>query len=270
MGRLLMSKINMTDEQFNVISEKFATRCHTGLGPFTVMLAIVSKADPTPAAIIANGTGSLINTGPGQFLVTNSHVYEEFQARRAASPDIMLVMSGADGRPFRDISQNHCVRGRDKDLDLAVLDIPVPLVVELGKMFSTWGSWPPRRPEKGMPVVVYGYPGQGRVPLGNSLGVRPNVIGRYVVSVSDRHFVLANPDNDAVIRTPDGVAPLTSLGGMSGSAVYVLTSDGQMFLCGFMYESSNSMDIICVTYADHIRSDGTIPCRDNSAGNPDG
>ena len=249
----------MTDEQFKAMSEALEARCHTGLGPFTVMLAIVSKLDPTPAGIIANGTGSLINTGTGHFLVTNNHVYDEFRTRRAASPDIMLAMSGVDYRPFRDISHNHSVRGRDKDLDLAVLEIPVPLVVELGKMFSTWTSWPPQRPEKGMRVLVYGYPGQGRVPLSaRSLGVCPLVIGRYVVSVSDRHFLLANPDDDAVTRTPDGIASLTGFGGLSGSAVYVLTSDGPPVLGGFMYESSLSMDIICAAHADHIRADGTI------------
>jgi len=222
------------------------------------MLAIVGKSDPTPEGVIANGTGSLINTGPGQFLVTNEHVYQEFETRRSESQDVMLLMSGVDGRPFRDISDEHSLRSRDESLDLAVLSIPVPLVFELGKMFSTWNSWPPPRPEKEMAVVVYGYPSQGRIPLGNNLGVRPNLIGRQVVSVSDRHFVLANPENDAVVRTPEGVAPLTSLAGMSGSAVYVLPRNGHMFLSGFMYEASNSMDIICATHADHICSDGTI------------
>lgn len=192
----------MTDQEFNVLSKRFRTLCETCIAPFTVMLAIADKSNPTPEGIIANGTGSLINTGPGQFLVTNNHVYEAFQSRRAASPDIMLLMSGTGGRRFLDISQIH-VRGRDKDRDLAVLDIPVPHVFRQGKLFSTWDSWPPRRPEEGMPAIIYGYPGQGRVPLGDSLGIRPNTIGKYVASVSDRHFLLADVNSDAEIGTPE-------------------------------------------------------------------
>ena len=189
--------------------------------------------------------------------MTNNHVYEAFQSRRAASPDIMLLMSGTGGRRFLDISQIH-VRGRDKDRDLAVLDIPVPHVFRQGKLFSTWDSWPPRRPEEGMPAIIYGYPGQGRVPLGDSLGIRPNTIGKYVASVSDRHFLLADVNSDAEIGTPEGATPLTSLGGMSGSAVYVMISKKELVLAGFMYESSYSMSIIYATYADHINADGTI------------
>jgi Trypsin-like peptidase domain len=249
----------MTDEQLSAMSKQFAKRCETELGPSTVMLAIIRKSDLTPAAIIANGTGSLINTGARQLLVTNDHVYEAFQSRRAVSPDIMLLMSGVDGKPFHDISYDHSVRSRDKDLDLAVLDIPAPLVFKLGKKFSSWDSWPPRRPEEDMQVVVYGYPGQGRIPLDNSsLGICHSVIVKHVASVSSRHFVLANPDSDSVIRNPDGVAPLTSFGGMSGSAAYAITKERQLILAGFMYSSNDDMDIIFVTHADHIRSDGTI------------
>jgi hypothetical protein len=57
----------------------------------------------------------------------------------------MLIMSGRDDAPFRNISEQHSVRGRDEELDLAVLEIPVPLVYELGKRFSTWNAWPPPR-----------------------------------------------------------------------------------------------------------------------------
>ena len=156
------------------------------------MLAIIDRSDLTPQGIIANGTGSLINTGPGQFLVTNDHVYRSFKSRLAVNPGTMLVMSGVDGVPFRDISQNHSVRGRDKDLDLAVLEIPVPLVFEL-ELSSIWDSWPPPRPEYGMAAVVFGYPGQGRTPMGDSrLGVHPMIIGTHVTSSNERQFLLVD------------------------------------------------------------------------------
>ena len=52
----------MTDQEFNVLSKRFRTLCETCIAPFTVMLAIADKSNPTPEGIIANGTGSFINT----------------------------------------------------------------------------------------------------------------------------------------------------------------------------------------------------------------
>ena len=53
----------MNDQEFNLLLGDLDRLCATCIAPFTVMLAI-----------IANGTGSLINTRPCQFLVTNNHV----------------------------------------------------------------------------------------------------------------------------------------------------------------------------------------------------
>src|SRR5208283_975528 len=164
---------------------------------------------------IANGTGSLVNTGPGQFLVTNNHVYEAFQTRRAASDSVLLLMSGRGGLGFLDISENRLV-SRDRERDPAVLEIPVSHVRLQGKLFSTWNSWPPPRPAVGMPALIYGYPGEGRVPLGDSLGIRPLTMGRYVASVTDRHFSLADIHGDSEMRTPEGATPITNNGGISG------------------------------------------------------
>ena len=69
----------MTEEELRLISERLTQRLHANFERFTVMLAIIDQSDPTPQAIIANGTGSLLNTGPGQFLVTNEHVYRAFE-----------------------------------------------------------------------------------------------------------------------------------------------------------------------------------------------
>ncbi|MGA8352231.1 MAG: hypothetical protein WB773_30870 [Isosphaeraceae bacterium] len=115
----------MNDQEFNLLLGDLDRLCATCIAPFTVMLAI-----------IANGTGSLINTGPRQFLVTNNHVYEMFQTRRAASDSILLLMSGRGGLGFLDISENRLV-SRDRERDLAVLEIPVSHVRRQGKLFST-------------------------------------------------------------------------------------------------------------------------------------
>jgi hypothetical protein len=248
----------MTDKELKAVSEKLTLRLHAHLGRFTVMLAILDESNQTPEGIIASASGSLINTGLGQFLVTNDHVYRAFESKRAANPGIMLIMSGIDDVPFRDISHQHSMRGRDKDLDLAVLEIPVPLVKALGKMFSTWDSWPPRRPEAGMAAIVFGYPGQARMPMRNRLGVSPMIIGTQITASNDRRFALVDTEKDSIKTLPEGARPLTSLGGMSGSGVYALSNDKELFLAGFMCEANDSMDIIYAAYAADINADGTI------------
>ena len=144
------------------------------------------------------------------------------------SDSILLLMSGRGGLGFLDISENRLV-SRDRERDLAVLEIPVSHVRRQGKLFSTWNSWPPPRPAVGMPALIYGYPGEGRVPLGNSLGIRPLTMGRYVTSVTDRHFSLADIHGDSEMRTPEGATPITSYGGISGSAVYIIQSNSESF-----------------------------------------
>ena len=247
----------MNDQEFNLLLGDLDRLCAACIAPFTVMPAIADTANLTPQGIIANGTGSLINTGPGQFLVTNNHVYEAFQTRRAASDSILLLMSGRGGLGFLDISENRLV-SRDRERDLAVLEIPVSHVRRQGKLFSTWNSWPPPSPAVGMPALIYGYPGEGRVPLGDSLGIRPLTMGRYVASVTDRHFSLADIHGDSEMRTPEGATPITSYGGISGSAVYIIQSNSDSFLAGFVYEANFALDIIYVTFCDHINADGTI------------
>jgi hypothetical protein len=248
----------MNDDDFNRRLADFDRMITTYIAPYTVMLAIADKSNPTPQGIIGNGTGSLINTGTGQFLVTNNHVYEAFEQRKADSDDIVLMMTGKSGMAFADISDVH-LRSRDSDRDLAVLDIPVATVQRQGKLFSMWDSWPPPRPEVGMAAVRFGYPGQGRVPMGDTLGIRPLTLGGHVSTVTEQHFSLVNKLSDSERRTPEGATPLTSYAGISGSAVYVKTPADTLILAGFVYRGINmGLDTIFVTFASHINADGAL------------
>ena len=121
-----------------------------------------------------------------------------------------------------------------------------------------WHMLAAASPGIGMPALIYGYPGEGRVPLGDSLGIRPLTTGRYVASVTDRHFSLADIQGDSEMRTPEGATPITSYGGISGSAVYIIQSNSESFLGGFVYEANFALDSIYVTFCDHIHADGTI------------
>ncbi len=244
----------MTPHEFQALIEKY-------IDPYTVMLVIMSTRNPAATDVVTNGTGSLVYTGTKDLLITNYHVYDAFLSYRQSVPDAILAMSGVHGSRFLDISTAD-VLGRDKDLDLAVLHIPSRHVSQQGKRFAVITPWPPRRPEVGMLAILYGYPGEGRAPEGVVLGASHICIALPVVSVSDRHFLICDENQDAHVLIPDGQTPLTNFGGISGSAVYAIpnkmsANQDAVGLCGFAYEASES-GAIFVSHADHINADGSI------------
>ena len=141
---------------------------------YTVLLAFTEQAATVAADICDNGTGTLIDTGTAKLLVTNHHVYNNLSKLRFKNLESRMLMSGAHGARFHDISKAVAV-GPDAQRDLAVLPLPETYVTRQGKQFFKCPSWPPPRPEEGINVLIYGYPVQGRVPQGNVLGVHPNL-----------------------------------------------------------------------------------------------
>lgn len=218
----------------------FALSVENGLDHFTVMLALATGKSSTANDVVANGTGTLVNIGQKSLVITNHHVYNKYKLTRANDPHAKLITSGTHDTYFVDISEAECL-GTDKDLDLAVLSVPPPIVFNRGKLFLCPEKWPPPRAEKDMLAVLVGYPGEGRkVEQNGSLGASPLMAGMRVVSASERHFVIADEDQDAHVFVPQGQKPLTSFGGISGNGVYVIRRKGTSFddvwLAGFVYE----------------------------------
>ena len=194
----------MTDEELEGASEKLTPRLQASFGRFTVMLAILDKSDQTPQAIIASANRVIINTGLGQFLVTNDHVYRAFESKRAANPGIMLIMSGRDDVPFRNISEQHSVRGATKASTLRCWKSPCRSSMTLGNCIPP-GMRGHRRDQKpGMFAIVFGYPAQGRMPMGDRLGVSPMIIGTQITSSNRRKFALVDTEKDSVKTSPEG------------------------------------------------------------------
>jgi len=231
------------------------------LSPFMVMLAITKAERPTAFDVCNNGTGALVDTGQRTLLITNHHVYGAFIRRRQETPCTKLVMSGVDGRPFVDISDEKCI-GSDSHCDLATLAISPLKVDQQGKQFYRASPWPPERPKEGTRVVVVGYPGQGRRASGeDTLEVRPLSVGRTVSSISEKQFVMADETQDAHIHVPHGQNPLTTYGGLSGSPAYsvhrLISGADDYRLCGFVLEEGFGHTLI-VAHADYINADGTV------------
>jgi hypothetical protein len=244
------------------LARAFARMAETMLDKFTVMLAISTTATPIASEIILNGSGSLVQMGERPMLVTNHHVYEAFRARRKENPHVKFLMTGEHGSRLLDISPSECV-GESEDVDLAVLSLPPKYVLEKGKLFWIAEHWPPKRPSEGMLAVLVGFPGEGRrVEPDGTLGVSPLVAVMRVVSVSSRHFIIADEDQDAHVYVPPGQKWLKNFGGVSGSAVHAVQLQGDeignTWLCGFVKEEGPGHTLL-VAHADHIRADGSIP-----------
>ena len=135
-----------------------ALQVEKGLEHFTVMLALATGKNTTANDVVANGTGTLVNSGQKPLIITNHHVYNKFKLDRASDPHAKLIMSGAHGTHFVDISEAECL-GTDKDLDLAVLSVPPMIVFNRGKLFLCPEKWPPPR-RKGHARRPRGIPGR--------------------------------------------------------------------------------------------------------------
>ena len=89
----------------------------------------------------------------------------------------------------------------------------------------------------------------------------PLLVLTRVASVSERHFVVVDENQEPLIVMPDGQPPHTSFGGMSGSPVYAIPPNGVKptvaWLAGFVYEEGPGHSLM-VAHADHIDADGTI------------
>jgi hypothetical protein len=257
----MLDSLPLTLDMRPLVARRIGLHVAELLSPFMVMLAITKSDIPTAFDFCNNGTGALVDTGQRQLLITNHHVYGAFIRHRKESPCTKLAMSGVDGRPFVDISNEECVDS-DRDCDLATLAISPVKVEQLGKQFYRASRWPPERPRMGSLVVVVGYPGQSRRASGeDTLQVGPLSLGRTVSSISQKQFVMADESQDAYIHVPLGQSPLTSYGGLSGSpaySVHPLTRGADEYrLCGFVREEGFAHTLI-VVHADHISADGTL------------
>lgn len=237
----------MTHAEFNASVE--------GLLPCTVLLAI-TNGDDRPN-VLNHGSGMLLDTGQAEFLVTNGHVYDKFLELRESDPRCRLCMSGAEGRPFLDIS-SATVLGKERDPDLATLAVSRRQIAGQGKQHARFTPWPTPRANAGMRGFLVGYPGDGLTVKKNHAGMRLLAFGMPIASSSERHFLLHDENGDIVRATAPDAPPLTRLCGISGCAVYVWdTATNSCFLGGFAYEGGG-IDMVFAAHADHIKPDGTI------------
>ncbi|MGC9258686.1 MAG: hypothetical protein ACP5I8_01220 [Phycisphaerae bacterium] len=230
--------------------------------PHVGMLLLLPSSGAPPSDVICNGTASFIDTGTAKLLVTCGHVIDRFNELREANPHAVLAVGAGNGVPPVIVSDAHLVENGGTRLDLAVLRLPDPeRITGSGKSYFRAEVWPPIRAMEGQVAVLLGFPGAHRASSAGGLDARATPVCDFVTSVSARHIVLADGDmvRVAVKCNPD-LDELTSLGGMSGSAVYVVDEARNIpQLVGFMYESGEGIHAtIFVAHAAFLRADGAL------------
>ncbi len=184
----------------------------------------------------------------------------DFWVCRKMNSTTRLLMWGGNDKTCLNISDIPLL-AKDQDRDLATLAIPRHYVVDRGREFMQFVKWPPRRAEKGMHAFLFGFSGEHIVHHDEYTGVQALSFAMPVASSSDRHFILH--DESGIIHrfSDDPSRPLTRLGGISGSGVYVgsespVANEELFFLGGFAYKAGD--DLVFAIHADFINADGTI------------
>jgi hypothetical protein len=226
------------------------------------MLLFLPSRKAQPKDVFYNGTVSFIDTGTEKLLITCGHVIDQFNELREANPDTILAITGNDGTQPVIVSDAEVIDNGGKQLDLAVLRLPDPdRITWGGKSYFKAAVWPPIRAAKGQVAVLVGFPGMHREPSARGLEVRATPICDFVTSVSDRNIFLVDEDMARVaVKHNPSLKDLASLGGMSGSAVYVVDEVRQVpQLVGFMYEAGEGTHAtVFIAHAAYMRADGTL------------
>lgn len=225
------------------------------------MLLFLPNRKSRPESVLYSATASFIDTGTEKLIVTCGHVVSRYNELKPANPDIVLAIAGNRTWPVI-VSDAELIDNGGKQLDLATLRLADPeRIACCGKSYFRTTKWPPIRAQKGQLAIMTGFPGMHREASARGLEVRATPIADFVTSVSDRHIVLVDEDMVRVaVKHNPALSDLVSLGGMSGSAVYVWDDVRQALnLVGFMYEAGEGTHAsIFVAHAAYIRANGVL------------
>lgn len=228
------------------------------------------SGDSTAHGVDNNGTASFVELPGGKFVVTNHHVWHEFQSRRANDSSYRLALTSHGFALPLDFSDAEVV-SECRDLDLCVLSYPPERIEAAGKEFCDVTNLPPQRACQGDDVSVTGYPGMRRSveemkssEINTSVDIlRHEAIILYLhaeaVSPRQGRLRFQNPNPEVV---PLSDRPITEFrwGGMSGSLVYRLDPSAARFVpCGILHAAQDGLQgLFYATHLDFIQADGTI------------
>ncbi len=230
------------------------------LKPYIISLLFYPNPNSGPSEYIDGGTAGFLDTGKRKILITADHVIKGFENERKNRPESILVLAGGDDNTKPQIISDWSVIERNKERDIATIEIPDNFSAsEIGKTYIKPKSWPPERVKEGEVALLAGYPGILRKASQRGLELRIATAKLPITSVSERRFLLADSMDEREIFDYIGSLPkLSSLGGMSGSPVFV-SRDSSYELVGVLYQGrGGAKGPIFVAHIEIINDDGTI------------
>ncbi len=230
----------------------------SSLAKHVSMAAFIPNRQSKPDDIIMNGTVSFVRTPEKHLLLTSAHVWTTFLEKRAAAPDLELVLIG-QGEP---IAITHApLIAIDSGRDLAILACDNPAeAATIGKAFYEPKTWPIEAAAEGDNVVFVGFPGMHRSAHGMELRVVASLLAPVVVGVSDRALRLEFTSDDKIIEQfKEGLKPFGPSGGVSGSALYRLIPEtNKLDLTGCVFGAANDLAVIMAAKLDCLRANGAL------------
>jgi hypothetical protein len=219
----------------------------TKVMPSVTPLLGYSKA--TGDRIRLSGSGILVKRRGGTALITAAHVIKEYHLLRAEERDVQLFAVGAEGQVRTPVGQWEVEYASDKDVDIAALHVPRRL--KPGRLGLTpWsGRITPRRPvEEDDLAYAIGFPGAARIDLGGRGVLGYAGVLEFVVSSSERHFVMAPADGPRTFHPASHIAavaaPIERVGGMSGGPVFVFSAPRVLMISDMHDPPTQWMDVM--------------------------
>lgn len=230
--------------------------------PFSVPIYFSKGTPRDPSEIFSSATVSLVNTGSRRIFITCYHVWSEFQQKKQEAADTTLWLYTGHGKKTINFSNATLVDGDRDNLDIAILDFePKGIFQDSDKQFYDAPEWPLAPPSQGSSVGFWGYPGIYRKMHDSGNGIQSGgvLLFDFVSAVNERYIRITDEKKVRMLTEyiPDA-EKLTSLGGISGSPVFV-DRNNRFELVGFAQEAGEGQHAtVFITPARFIQADGTL------------
>ena len=247
----------------NEIDSILRTELHElgiALKPFVISLLFYPNPDPEPDECIDSGSAVFVDTGKQKILITAEHVISGFEKELQDNNQATLLLAGGRDNTVPEIITEWQVISNSKVRDIATIKIPDDFLIStIGKEYVQLNTWPQNRVTIDEEALLVGYPAGLREVSKRGLEL-PIVTAKLPISsVSERGFLLAEAMEKREIEFyKEGLPVLTSLGGMSGSPVFV-SRESIYELVGVFYEGNGgARGPMFATHLDVLNDDGTI------------
>ena len=205
--------------------------------------------------VFHNGTLCVFHTGTRQIGVTADHVYEQYLLDKDGFTSFGCQFGGATVEPERWLID------RNREADLATFSIPDVMLAPANLYPHYPVKWP-TEPVHEREVVIYGgYPGSLRKEKEIAVESPFQTLASAVTSVSQDKMGLYLDLANLHWPFHEGEKINARLGGMSGGGVYRVIEANpvdRVEIVGFIYEHSQTFDLLFARHAKFVAADGTI------------